>query len=201
MATADSFAALGLYVRRGFLDPQTSERLRSAVKIAPTSEATVRTDDREYSVDRSTRSTDWADVVPELVGPVTERLTAAMPEVSQHYGIPLVAVQQLQFLVYREGDFFERHRDRGVSSGASPSSHARRVAAVIFLNGAGDPTSDGYRGGELTLYGLFDQPDSEALGVPLEAEEGLLVTFPADVVHEVRRVEAGKRFTVVTWFE
>ncbi len=42
------------------------------------------------------------------------------------------------------------------------------------------------RAGALTLYGLFDQPDAETLGFPIEAEEGLLVTFPADVVHEVR---------------
>ena len=201
MATADSFAALGLYVQRRFLDAETSDRLRSVVKSAPTSEATVRADDREYAVDRSTRSTDWADVVPELVDMVAKRLTAAMPDVSQHYGVPLVAVQPLQFLVYREGDFFERHRDRGEGSATSPFSLARRVAAVIFLNGGGDPTSGGYRGGELTLYGLFDQPESEALGLPLEAEEGLLVTFPADVVHEVRRVEVGERYTVVTWFE
>ena len=81
-------------------------------------------------------------------------------------------------------------------------SRARRVAAVIFLNGEGDPSvSDGYRGGALTLYGLFEQPDAETLGFPLEAEEGLLVTFPADVTHEVRPVEAGERYTVVTWFE
>jgi len=201
MATADTVAALGLYVRRGFLDPGFSERLRHAVKSAPTSEATVRTDDREYAVDRSTRSTGWADIAPDLVDMVTECLAGVLPDVSQYYGVPLVAVQPLQFLVYREGDFFERHRDRGESSVTSPFSRARRVAAVIFLNGGGDPSADGYRGGELTLYGLFDQPESEAVGLPLEAEEGLLVTFPADVVHEVRRVEDGERYTVVTWFD
>jgi predicted 2-oxoglutarate/Fe(II)-dependent dioxygenase YbiX len=98
------------------------------------------------------------------------------------------------------GDFFERHRDRG--EGAAPSfSRARRIAAVVFLNGEGDPTSfDAYRGGHLTLYGLFEQPESESIGLPLEAEEGLMVTFPADVIHEVRPVESGERYTVVTWF-
>jgi predicted 2-oxoglutarate/Fe(II)-dependent dioxygenase YbiX len=76
------------------------------------------------------------------------------------------------------------------------------VAAVIFLNGEGDPSvSAGYRGGALTLDGLFEQPAAETLAFPLEAEEGLLVTFPADVMHEVRPVEAGERYTVVTWFE
>jgi predicted 2-oxoglutarate/Fe(II)-dependent dioxygenase YbiX len=200
MATADSFAALGLYVRRAFLDPSTSERIRSEVVRAPKTEATVRTDDREYAVDRSTRSTDWASVASELVDLVTERLTASIPEVSEHYGVALNAVQPLQFLVYRPGDFFERHRDRGEIA-ASPFSRARRVAAIVFLNGAGDSTSGGHRGGELTLYGLFDQPGSDTLGLPLDAEEGLLVTFPADVVHEVRRVEEGERYTIVTWFE
>jgi len=74
------------------------------------------------------------------------------------------------------------------------------VAAIIFLNGEGDPSaSDAYRGGALTLYGLFEQSDAETLGFPLEAEEGLLITFPTDVMHEVRPVEAGERYTVVTW--
>ncbi len=36
-----------------------------------------------------------------------------MPEFAKHYGVQLTGIQPLQFLVYREGDFFERHRDRG----------------------------------------------------------------------------------------
>lgn len=202
MPNADFFAALGFFVRRGFLDPETSARLRAEVRGAPVSAATVRTDDRVYDVDRATRSTDWAEVAPEAVELVERRLAAVMPEVSRHYGIPLTGLQPVQFLVYRAGDFFERHRDRGEGDDTPGFSRARGVAAIIFLNGEGDPsTSDAYRGGALTLYGLFEQPDAETLGFPLEAEEGLLATFPADVTHEVRRVEAGERYTVVTWFE
>jgi predicted 2-oxoglutarate/Fe(II)-dependent dioxygenase YbiX len=200
MPDADFFTALGFFTRRGFLDSATCARLRADIGAAPAKAATVWTDDRTYDVDRSTRSTEWADVAPEVVELVQERLAAVMPEVSRHYGIPLTGLQGLQFLVYRQGDFFQRHRDRGNEEGMA-FSRARRVSAIIFLNPEGDPsTSVAYRGGALTLYGLFEQSEADALGFPLEAEEGLLLTFPADVMHEVREVEAGERYTVVTWF-
>jgi len=201
MPNAEFFAAMGFFTRRGFLDPDTCAHLRAEVKRAPASPATVRADARSYEVDRATRSTDWAEVVPEAVDLVEERLASVLPEVARHYELPLTGVQPLQFLVYEQGDFFERHRDRAEGDDAPSFSRARSVAAIIFLNGEGDPGSgEAYRGGALTLYGLVDQSDAETLGFPLEAEEGLLVTFPADVVHEVRPVEAGERYTVVTWF-
>ncbi len=201
MPNADFFAALGFFTRSGFLDPDTCAGLRAEVNRAPASPATVRADARSYDVDRSTRSTDWAEVVPEAVELIEGRLASVLPEVAQHYDLPLTGVQPLQFLVYQPGDFFERHRDRAEGDDAPSFSRARSIAAVIFLNGVGDAaTAEAYRGGALTLYGLFDQSGADALGFPLEAEEGLLITFPADVMHEVRRVEEGKRYTVVTWF-
>ena len=201
MPNADFFAAMGFFTRRGFLDSDTCARLRAEVERAPASPATVRADARSYAVDRSTRSTDWAEVAAEAVELVEGRLAGVLPDVARHYDLPLTGIQPLQFLVYEQGDFFERHRDRAEGDEAPSFSRARSVAAIIFLNGEGDPaTGEAYRGGALTLYGLFDQSDAEALGFPLDAEEGLLITFPADVMHEVRRVEDGKRYTVVTWF-
>jgi len=203
MPTADFFASLGLFTRRGFLDPDTCARLRAEVKHAPANPSTVRADARSYEVDRSTRSTAWAQVADEAVELVEARLASVLPEVAQQYDLPLTGVQRLQFLVYEQGDFFKPHRDRAEGDDEASFSRARAVAAVIFLNGEGDPTAgEAYRGGELTLYGLFDRSDGEGegLGFPLEAEEGLLITFPADVLHEVRLVEEGKRYTVVTWF-
>lgn len=200
MPDADFFTAMGFFTRRGFLDSATCARLRADIGAAPANVATVWTDEGTYDVDRSTRSTQWAEVAPEAVEFVEGRLAAVMPEVSRHYGIPLAGLQRLQFLVYRQGDFYQRHRDRGEEEGMA-FSRARRVSAIIFLNREGDPsTSVAYRGGELTFYGLFEQSEADTLGFPLEAEEGLLVTFPTDVIHEVRPVEAGERYTVVTWF-
>ena len=54
--------------------------------------------------------------------------------------------------------------------------------------GSGD-----FDGGMLRLY-----VDEEPLDV--RPEEGLLVAFPADVLHEVTVVRAGTRDAVVDWF-
>jgi predicted 2-oxoglutarate/Fe(II)-dependent dioxygenase YbiX len=200
MPNADFFAQMGFFVVRGFLPPDACARVRSDVAQASRRPATVRADAGEYDVDRRTRSTDLADVSPETLGLIEERLGAVMPDVARYYGTPLSGWQTLQFLVYREGDFFHPHRDRADDEEAASFSRARRVAAVVFLNAEGDAGTDGYRGGALTFYDLFDRPDAETLGFPLEPEVGLLMTFPTHVVHEVRPVEAGERNTIVTWF-
>jgi predicted 2-oxoglutarate/Fe(II)-dependent dioxygenase YbiX len=36
--------------------------------------------------------------------------------------------------------------------------------------------------------------------LPLEAEEGLLIAFPAGVLHEVTPVLRGSRYTLATWY-
>ena len=201
MPNADFFATMGFFVVRGFLDPSACARLRGEVRAATHAPATVRTDESTYDIDRSTRSTDLADVTPESRTFVDRRLADVMPRVAAHYGFTLTGCERVQFLVYREGDFFRPHRDRADDEDAGSFSRQRRVAAVIFLNGEGGPSdAQSFQGGALTFYGLFDRDDAEALGFPLESEEGLLVTFPTDVTHEVRPVEGGERNTVVTWF-
>src|SRR5262245_15615139 len=201
MPDVDFFSAMGFFTRRRFLDPSTCVRLRAEVGAAPTKQATVLEAERVYDVDRASRSTDLANVSTDALALISDRVRDVMPDVSRHYGLALTGWQTLQFLVYREGDFFRLHRDSGESDDVPDLVGARRIAAVVFLNAEGDPASSAsYRGGALTFYGLFDQPDSEALGFPLDAEEGLLVTFPAETLHEVSRVEAGERYTIVTWF-
>ena len=108
----------------------------------------------------------------------------------------------MQFLVYRPGDFFQRHPTVAMVTARRHSARAPRVGERLS-DPEGDPsTSTAYRGGALTLYGLFEQVGADdTVGFPLEAKEGLLLTFPADVMHEVRPVETGQRYTVVTWFE
>jgi predicted 2-oxoglutarate/Fe(II)-dependent dioxygenase YbiX len=201
MPDADFFSAMGFFTRRRFLCPDTCASLRAEVAAAPTTQATVLEPEQVYDVDRVARSTDVANISADALALTSDRFREVMPDVSRHYGLSLTGWQTLQFLVYREGDFFRLHRDSGESDDVPDLVRARRIAAVVFLNAEGDPASSAsYRGGALTFYGLFDQPASDALGFPLDAEEGLLVTFPAETLHEVTRVEAGERYTIVTWF-
>src|SRR5215208_6859487 len=178
MPNADFFSHMGLFVAPGFLEPDACARVRADVESANRNPATVRAEGGQYDIDRTIRSTELADVSPDTLTLIEDRLRAVMPEVARHYGTSLSGWQNLQFLVYREGDFFRPHRDRAEDEDAASFSQARRVAAVIFVNAQGDPSEGGYRGGALTFYGLFDDPAAETLGFPVEPEEGLLMTFP-----------------------
>jgi SM-20-related protein len=129
---------------------------------------------------------------------VAARLLALKPAAEKHFRLRLSGSRPPQFLVYRPGDFFRRHRDSSADPGAGEAATGRKVSAVAFLNGA--EGEDGYGGGALVFYGLLDDPRGEQVGFPLTPEAGLLVAFRSDVIHEVTPVTHGERCTVVSWF-
>jgi predicted 2-oxoglutarate/Fe(II)-dependent dioxygenase YbiX len=57
-----------------------------------------------------------------------------------------------------------------------------------------------YGGGALTFYELLDDPAGRSLGFPLQAEEGLLIAFRANVPHSVTTVTHGDRYTIACWY-
>jgi SM-20-related protein len=57
-----------------------------------------------------------------------------------------------------------------------------------------------YGGGALTFYDLFDDPTGRSLGFPLQAEEGLLIAFRAEVPHSIAPVTHGDRYTIASWY-
>jgi len=76
-----------------------------------------------------------------------------------------------------------------------PGAAHRQLALVVFLNtarDAGDP--EGFTGGVLRLY-----PDDSG-PIDIAPSEGVLVAFPATVLHEVTRVGDAVRDAVVDWF-
>jgi predicted 2-oxoglutarate/Fe(II)-dependent dioxygenase YbiX len=98
------------------------------------------------------------------------------------------------FLRYLPGGFYRPHRDRG-DLPSWPGAARRQLAVVVFLNtarDAGDP--EGFTGGVLRLYPADVDP------IDIVPVEGLLVAFPATVLHEVTRVGDAVRDAIVDWF-
>jgi predicted 2-oxoglutarate/Fe(II)-dependent dioxygenase YbiX len=194
---AGFFARLGVFVARGFLDPETCARLRSEASSGRKVQAAV-TSRRE--VDLETRRTQVAGVPPEVDALVADPLEAMLPEIGRHFSSRLDRHEALQFLVYEKGDFFEPHQDASAAVEGEDSPRRRRVSVVIFLNSEGDdPGPDRYGGGALTFYGLLGEAGGEEVGLPLVGEEGLLVAFRSEITHGVTPVTHGSRYTVVTW--
>ena len=91
-------------------------------------------------------------------------------------------VEGFQFTRYdAPGGNYGRHIDRGL--GGTP----RKLSLTIQLN----PNSD-FEGGEFALY------DGETPTEP-EMQQGKMVVFPSYVLHEVKPVTKGTRYSLVCW--
>ena len=192
---------MGLFAIERFLDAATCAEIRLAIRNGHARAGTVGTKGSEFVVDRDYRSVNWVKVDAAVESLVTERLRNATGEVGRHYGLSLTDCEAPQFLCYKPGDHYKAHRDSGVHDKATEMSKARRISSVVFLNNASaTPAADTYAGGALTFYGLFDDPSGKSVGIPLEADEGLLITFPSEMLHSVEPVTHGERLTIASWF-
>jgi predicted 2-oxoglutarate/Fe(II)-dependent dioxygenase YbiX len=201
MPPASFFAPFGLYCQPEFLPGDLCAELYAAMQTGARKTATVQTHASDREVDRKIRSTQWVTIPDDLLRAVTARLETATDTLARHYNVALTGPERPQFLSYSVGDFYKPHRDASHAHDAGERYRARKVSAVIFVNGqAPDPRPDAYGGGALTFFELFDDPTGKAVGFPLDPTPGLLATFPSDRLHSVAPVTHGERFTVVTWF-
>jgi SM-20-related protein len=198
MPTVDFFQRLGLFAADHFFDQTLCQRVRLEMQSADHSAGTVDEGAGE-SVDHHVRSVSMARIAPATRALVTTRLLEAKPALEEHFGMTLTGCQPPQFLTYRPGDFYRPHQDNTPSD--TQIVRDRRVSTIIFLNPlAEEPASGFYGGGSLTFYDLLPDPRGGSLGLPLQANEGLLVAFASDLLHSVSPVTHGERYTIASWF-
>jgi predicted 2-oxoglutarate/Fe(II)-dependent dioxygenase YbiX len=134
------------------------------------------------------------DVAPATLELVERSLEGARERLSVLSGLTLGVREGTGFLRYLPGGFYRAHRDKG-DLPSWPGAARRQLAVVVFLStsrAAGD--REGFTGGVLRLYPHLDEP------IDIEPMEGLLVAFPATMLHEVTRVGDAVRDVVVDWF-
>lgn len=91
-------------------------------------------------------------------------------------------IEGFQFTHYQEPDGkYRKHVDRGYNT------QIRKLSLSIQLS---DPSS--YEGGDFALYDCAEP-------IILPKEQGKLVTFPSYVLHEVKPVTKGERYSLVAW--
>ena len=204
MSNADFFRKLGLFVEPEFLDSATCARVVAQARVAAGEKGIVvggrEVRDKGGAVDESSRKVMNVQVEDATEAEISARLERVRPRLEQHFNISLKARQGPYFLRYDEGGFHLPHRDSRPSSPIEVRK--REVSVVIFLNpSVNDPASaDGFGGGELFLYDLFDDPKLKKFGFSVEAKTGLLIAYRAQQTHGINRVTFGQRFTIVAWF-
>jgi predicted 2-oxoglutarate/Fe(II)-dependent dioxygenase YbiX len=198
MIPPEFFSKLGAYVVKGFLEPAACARIRDATSLARWRQATVGEVGTE-SVDDEIRRTRRWQLDDSYVQDVRRRLVGVQADLERHFAVSLSGLENPQFLGYRAGDFYRPHRDNSATYQVAPQIGRRRVSAVVFLNAPGSEHA-GYEGGELVIYGLLGDERLASRGLPLRAEEGLLIAFRSEWLHGVNRVTRGERYSIATWF-
>ena len=100
----------------------------------------------------------------------------------KHFRFEIAGIfDNLQLLHYKEGDHYDWHTDIGDGIYSN-----RKISATILL-------SDNCDGGDLVLKQGADRP--------IHMEVGDMVLFPSYVLHKVKPITKGERWSLVTWVQ
>jgi predicted 2-oxoglutarate/Fe(II)-dependent dioxygenase YbiX len=186
-----------LLIEPRFLAPGDCDRIRRAMDRGDGDAAEIVGDTIVTS--STIRRTTSIEIDPDVREWFERRLDDCRPAIAHALGRPLGRREGTGFLRYPPEGFYLPHRDRGDVAGW-PAAARRAASVVVFLNGSTTnrpPNSQNaeFEGGLLCLH-----PDSTGVPVQITPEAGLLVAFPAEVLHEVLRVRRGTRDAAVDWF-
>ena len=187
-----SDAASNVFIAPDVLDAPACRLVQQAMDAGTPEDAEVLEDGFEVQEDvRRATQIDIADAVLTMVEATLD--TMRVP-IASFYGLGLQAREGASVLRYETGGFYRPHVDRAHVP-SWPLTERRQITVVLFLESSREAEpSGGFRGGILRLF-----PDE---GDPIEIipKVGTLVAFPAEMRHEVTRVTAGRRDTIVDWF-
>lgn len=104
------------------------------------------------------------------------------------WNLKITGIEQVQFGVYGEGDFYDWHVDQHPQP---IKGNVRKISMSLFLN-------DDYEGGELDLE--IYKPGAEPRYKTFKLPTGSAIFFQGDQWHRVRPVTSGVRKSLVAWF-
>jgi SM-20-related protein len=201
MPSTNLFGRLGLFVDEHFLDVESCERIRKHISGGDRELAGVHKGTGESAIDTNIRRVQQTTLPRPLREQLEIHFLAIKPALQAHFNTQLEGAEDPAFLSYRPGDFYHPHRDGSDDSEAPEFLRRRRVSVIVFLNTETErPEDDSYCGGAVVFYGLVKKEGWEKYGFPLNGRAGLLVAFQSHVVHEVKPVTSGERFTMVSWY-
>jgi predicted 2-oxoglutarate/Fe(II)-dependent dioxygenase YbiX len=198
MPPPDFFRKFNFFVRHEFLSAQECSDLRQQIRTGHSVAAEVYTG-RDSTVLPQERSTLKTFVPLPAQLPLRERIAQLLPEFERQFSATFSEIQDFEFLRYRPGDFFYAHRDSSRNPAQPELVRRRRVSIILFLNDHDSIPAERFAGGSLLFYGLLPDEKLANFGFELTPMAGVLVAFQSHLMHEVKPVTEGERFTAVTW--
>ena len=94
------------------------------------------------------------------------------------------AIESLQITRYKKGGYFDYHADTNGFTRMGSSNKVRKLSMTIILN-------DEFEGGEFELLGHQKPVEENGMGT--------VIIFPSYMVHRVRPITSGTRYSLVAW--
>jgi SM-20-related protein len=127
----------------------------------------------------------------DLLAGFSERLATMLPHIQSVFRIDLMEPEiELYVHAYNDGTYFDRHADTH-----GGGNWRRRISCVYYVH----RRPRAFDGGDLVVY------DQHGSAHPIPAEHNSAIFFPANLLHEVRRVRcpsrefADSRFSINVW--
>jgi predicted 2-oxoglutarate/Fe(II)-dependent dioxygenase YbiX len=181
-----------IFIAEHAMDDATCRRVQAAMDVGVREPSEVIDDN--LTLVEAVRRASHIEVAPAIFELIDAHLDAQRDAIGAFYEWPIDRREGVNLLRYEPGGFYKPHVDRA-DLPAWPPAARRAFTVVLFLGSAreADPAG-GFSGGLLRLFPEADEP------VDIIPRRGMLVAFPADIVHEVSPVIGGHRDTVVDWF-
>lgn len=180
-------------LRPHFLDSKTCTRFLEMARNSPSIDAEVETyqpPDSHTSPqgpEPILRKTRILELPSASKKEIIQRLEVLAPQFQDFFRVQIQRCEQPHFLKYSAGDYFAAHRDYH----DAPIYRERKISLLLFLN-------QEYTGGEL-LFFLRHRTQTTQVGLHVPTEPGLLLAFNPRLLHEVKPVLSGERYSIVTW--
>ena len=184
---------MDVFVAEHAMDEATCRRVQAAMDVGVREPMEVLGDD--IALVEDIRRASHIEVPPAIFELIDAHLDAQRAAIAALFQSDLDGREGVNLLRYEPGGFYKPHADRADVPAWPPASR-RAVTVILFLNSSreADPAG-GFRGGILRLF-----PADDDAPVEIVPRRGMLVAFPADMVHEVSTVTDGRRDTIVDWF-
>lgn len=176
-------------VANAFTDLELEEIIRAGEAERVSAAEIVSASDNVINPTYRSTSIAWIPSSKEKNGWLFRKLTDYVVNVNkQLFEFDLRTIENLQYSIYNEGDFYKEHDDI-----IDTASTMRKLSFSLQLVDQSE-----YDGGDLLLKIRLDTEAAETL-VSKSRVKGTLIFFPSFTTHEVSKVTRGTRKALVGW--
>jgi len=157
-----------------------------ALKRAPLSEAMIGDEEVDHLMRKSKVSWPLED---DETHPLVTEASRYVAMAQDRLGLLLGGREEWQFTSYSQGEFYNPHMDTFLGEDEGDcGDHVRKLSITVQLS-----DSDEYEGGNFCFHCADLAPRKQLRKI------GTVLAFPSFIVHAVRSVTFGTRYSLVGW--